>query len=371
MDKKRKIPNQSSKKVYIRGLVVIGLICILAFSLHLKGNSGGTKDMLQNPVPFYRVENLPFSWAVRSLADEANVPICLETICIPRISRRKPELRINLEIRNTTPKEILDALVAKDRRYFWYEDNGIINFLPREVKEDKTYPLNRKLAKFKVDAKPLRKVITIFTKQARDQAALAPVQFSFADWGSVLGKSNYLCIKKFYKTPVTLDLRDVTLRDILNEIAIQIGDCYWTYTGAENYPTFKFVPFLEKWRGHRTMSEEKTTEQARLHPKISFPEREYNFGEISEGDRITHTFKFKNIGVDPLEINYIEPLEPWMGSIFRIAGETFAPLDEGTIKVDLPSKGRKGAQLITIGVYSNDPDNPVTKLIMKGTVLAK
>jgi len=37
-------------------------------------------------------------------------------------------------------------------------------------------------------------------------------------------------------------------------------------------------------------------------PKIYFPETSYNFGVISQGDKVTHTFVVRNIGDAPLKI---------------------------------------------------------------------
>ncbi len=37
-------------------------------------------------------------------------------------------------------------------------------------------------------------------------------------------------------------------------------------------------------------------------PRISFEETEFDFGEITQKKRITHIFKFKNIGGDTLII---------------------------------------------------------------------
>lgn len=38
-------------------------------------------------------------------------------------------------------------------------------------------------------------------------------------------------------------------------------------------------------------------------PRIQFNEREYNFGEIADVEKVTHVFKFKNIGGDTLVID--------------------------------------------------------------------
>ena len=43
--------------------------------------------------------------------------------------------------------------------------------------------------------------------------------------------------------------------------------------------------------------------EAQQGPKITFEEKEFNFGKIKQGDKVEHTFKFKNEGDAPLIIN--------------------------------------------------------------------
>lgn len=40
-------------------------------------------------------------------------------------------------------------------------------------------------------------------------------------------------------------------------------------------------------------------------PRIEFKEKEFDFGEIAPVDKITHIFKFKNIGGDTLIIKSV------------------------------------------------------------------
>lgn len=359
MDKKKKKVSKNVKRVCGRNLTGIELACILVFSLCSISVSQKEKSMSQQRIPLFKVENIVFKQAIRRLAEQANVPICLETLPVPKGTQGLRH-RISLQMVNTTVKEVLDTLVTQDPRYFWHEENGIINFLPRDVKDDKAYPLNRELSRFKVDAKPLTKSLILLINQAHQEIGL-----TFAQFRCALGGTFSPCIGTFYREFITLDVKDATLRDILNAIAREMGDCYWSYGGKGDYWTFAFLPLPKKCDDYRT-----TTKKA--HSKIFFQEKEYDFGEVIQGDKITHTFKFKNIGVDPLEIKGTEPsIGCPIGAIFNISDEVFMPSEEGTIKATFDSKGRAGPQLYIIRVYSNDPDNPVTKLIMKGTVVAK
>jgi hypothetical protein len=47
--------------------------------------------------------------------------------------------------------------------------------------------------------------------------------------------------------------------------------------------------------------------QASNAPTIQIPETSYDFGEVFEGEKISHDFKVKNTGAEPLEITQVKP----------------------------------------------------------------
>ena len=94
-------------------------------------------------------------------------------------------------------------------------------------------------------------------------------------------------------------------------------------------------------------------------PKIQMEEDSYDFGDIIQGELVTHEFVVKNIGNDKLLINSAKgscgctvpvwPKEP------ILAGE------EAIIKVTFNSAGRKGIQKKTVTLVTNVIPN--TKVI--------
>ena len=40
---------------------------------------------------------------------------------------------------------------------------------------------------------------------------------------------------------------------------------------------------------------------------VEFMEESHNFGEVPEGDKVSHTFKFKNTGSNPLRVSNVKP----------------------------------------------------------------
>ncbi len=104
-------------------------------------------------------------------------------------------------------------------------------------------------------------------------------------------------------------------------------------------------------------------------PDIAFKVLEHDFGEVIEGETPSYDFEFTNKGDAPLILTNVrascgcttphwprEPIKP---------GET------GKITAVYNSKGRPGAFHKSITVQTNDPDERLVVLIIKGTVVKK
>ena len=97
-------------------------------------------------------------------------------------------------------------------------------------------------------------------------------------------------------------------------------------------------------------------------PIIIFEELGYNFGHISQGEKVTHTFRFKNIGKSDLVIFKVEGscgctvMKGWPKHPVKPGGK-------GKIDVIFDSVGRKGVQNKTISVVANTiPSTTVLRL---------
>ncbi|UCS95118.1 DUF1573 domain-containing protein [Echinicola marina] len=99
--------------------------------------------------------------------------------------------------------------------------------------------------------------------------------------------------------------------------------------------------------------------------KFKFPEMEYDFGAISQGEKIEHIFKFTNDGESPLVISNIQAscgctTPDWSKTPVK-------PGEEGYVKVSFNSAGKSGAQSPTVTITANTSPS-VTRLKLKGTV---
>ncbi|MBT8221054.1 MAG: DUF1573 domain-containing protein [Bacteroidia bacterium] len=99
--------------------------------------------------------------------------------------------------------------------------------------------------------------------------------------------------------------------------------------------------------------------------RIEFSGTTYDFGEIEEGDQISHTFKFQNTGKQPLVIKDVQ-----VSCGCTVPSYPFIPIDPGDtgeIKIIFNSKGKFGTQKPLISVLSN-AENPQVKLYLSGDV---
>ena len=104
-------------------------------------------------------------------------------------------------------------------------------------------------------------------------------------------------------------------------------------------------------------------------PKITFAEKGiYDFGDITEGDTVEHSFAFTNTGEFPLVINNITAscgctTPEW-------PREPVAPGAKSSIRVRFNSRGKVGQQNKTITVFANT-DPSMTDLQFKALVNPK
>jgi hypothetical protein len=95
-------------------------------------------------------------------------------------------------------------------------------------------------------------------------------------------------------------------------------------------------------------------EQAVNGPALAFEESEFNFGDISQGDVVEHTFKFKNSGTQPLVIERVDvtcgcTTPAW-------SKEPVMPGKYGFVTAKFDSSGKLGQQKKAITVHSNAAD---------------
>ncbi|MGV3704284.1 MAG: DUF1573 domain-containing protein [Arcticibacter sp.] len=98
---------------------------------------------------------------------------------------------------------------------------------------------------------------------------------------------------------------------------------------------------------------------------IVFEETEYDFGKITDGDKVSHDFKFTNTGTSPLIISNASA--SCGCTVPEYPHEPIAPGASAMIKVVFDSSGKVGLQNKQVIITSNAA-TPSTELFMKGEV---
>lgn len=95
-------------------------------------------------------------------------------------------------------------------------------------------------------------------------------------------------------------------------------------------------------------------------PKIVAPEPKYDFGNIIEGQRVSHEFVVKNEGDEVLEIRKINASCGCTAA--QPEKDKLAPGESTKIKVHFDSSHRQGKQVKYVYIMTNDRTNPQIRL---------
>ena len=98
---------------------------------------------------------------------------------------------------------------------------------------------------------------------------------------------------------------------------------------------------------------------------MTFNETEFDFGSVDQGEKVSHTYKFKNTGSEPLILSNAK------GScgctVPKWPREPIAPGGEGEVTVEFDSKNKSGARNQKVTITANtEPANTV--IYLKGNV---
>lgn len=101
---------------------------------------------------------------------------------------------------------------------------------------------------------------------------------------------------------------------------------------------------------------------------ISFKEKQIDFGDIVQGQKVEHTFVFTNAGTEPLVISNVAVTCGCTASSWP--KEPIAPGKSSELKVSFNSAGKMGKQNSVVRIYSNASE-PIEKVSLISNVLPK
>jgi hypothetical protein len=104
-----------------------------------------------------------------------------------------------------------------------------------------------------------------------------------------------------------------------------------------------------------------------IQPKLVLQQNEYDFGDIKQGDLVSHTFVLSNSGGDLLKITNVQAS---CGCTAAAPEKNeLAPGESTNLSVKFNSAGRQGKQTKTVKIFSNDPQNPEMVLTIRCNIL--
>lgn len=102
-------------------------------------------------------------------------------------------------------------------------------------------------------------------------------------------------------------------------------------------------------------------------PKAGAQITEHNFGDIKQGDVVSYDFNITNNGGDVLKI--IDVRASCGCTAAQPDKKELKPGESTTIKVTFNSKGRKGAQVKTVRVITNDPEKSDINFVIRCNII--
>lgn len=113
--------------------------------------------------------------------------------------------------------------------------------------------------------------------------------------------------------------------------------------------------------------QEITTENVESTTTIAYAEEVFDFGTITEGEKVTHVFNFTNTGDADLVI--VSAKGSCGCTVPEWPKEPIAPGEEGKISVVFNSEGKKGMQNKRVSIVANTEPS-TTAVTLKGEVIS-
>ena len=113
----------------------------------------------------------------------------------------------------------------------------------------------------------------------------------------------------------------------------------------------------EKQQNVNPTSDQTITNDSTTRAKFEIKDKSFNFGDLAEGEIVTHTFHFKNTGKKSLVIQNIE--SSCGCTTPKYDKKPIPPGGEGKIEDEFNSSGRYGKQYKVINIFANVPEKVV------------
>jgi len=101
-------------------------------------------------------------------------------------------------------------------------------------------------------------------------------------------------------------------------------------------------------------------------PRLTVSETDYNFGQVFQGEKVEHSFRFRNGGDAPLLVERVQSSCGCTAAL--VSATTIPPGGEGEIRTTFDSGRFSGAVQKSVTLYVNDPQRRRVEFRLRGTV---
>ena len=102
-------------------------------------------------------------------------------------------------------------------------------------------------------------------------------------------------------------------------------------------------------------------------PKIVLDKADHDFGQVFEGQKVDHVFRFQNAGDAPLIIDRVRSSCGCTAAL--LSATSLAPGEVGEVRTSFDSNRFSGEVVKTIYLYSNDATQATAQFNLRGTVV--
>lgn len=213
-----------------RGSVWLATLLIaLAATAPAQQPPAAPPDPFRERVPGVTLNDQDVIDGVAMLSRSNALAVSVEYQLGPTISGPAPQPKtLNAIVGPGTVEEILDGLCSLDHTFTWFRNGGMVNVLPRALVNDPAYLLNRKLGE-----------LTFQEVRQADDAVIKIVD-------QLPGTREQIAIMQTgtsvtFARPWSVKLQNVTVREVFDLIAQQLGPTYgWEFGGAQDFRIITF-----------------------------------------------------------------------------------------------------------------------------------
>ncbi len=214
----------------------------ILFILSIYSFSKSSNNILNKKINEFKVENITMGDCIKKIAEEYKIILGFEEIEYT-LSNNKGKKNISINLKNITVKNLLNELVKVNNEYFWEESNGIIVIMPKSNNIKDKYEksvLNDKIKSLSINNENIYhaiwKIEEILNESSKWTFGVGIISGIFP-WEA----DN---IKK-----LSLNFKNVTVRDALNSLVREDGNFYWYLEGKKygNKRVLQLGTFIKVW----------------------------------------------------------------------------------------------------------------------------